>query len=341
MQRPRTPEYVQRCDTINHTSGGSQYFANRLGAMEAQVQEMAAQVTNNVHVINEVLLAQRSIKDLLTSFLPSHAHAIQSVRTGMSNDAPLRSNIPSLRNRAPRYPHPSGVAVAGADQVPSPREHQLHIPSPPSWMTADTVPASTAQQANNTPSGECNSASPDVSQTELVGGEAQTPTETEPRSPCTESAQTGPHTTSPVVDSRVSTRSRVGLGTEAVTFEGIGEDTERTKCAPKEKAEAIACSRACWILHPDAGDEIVAEGRAGGSWKCPTQKFGHLCSFGDQMVQVHRLILGNHRLLHSEERNPGFATLKDAIVKPKFSNVYIKWDSRFLIAKPTKKKPPC
>ena len=131
-------------------------------------------------------------------------------------------------------------------------------------MTADTVPVGPMSKAPNLQATECTNASGDVSQTQLIGGEAHSPTD--PGSPCTESCQTPALTTNVVLDSRVSTSSRGGTA-DLVADVGILEGAERTKCALKEKAEAIACTRACWILHPDAGDDIVAEGRAGGSWK--------------------------------------------------------------------------
>ena len=302
--------------------------------MEAQVQEMASQVTNNVYVINEVLLAQQSIKDLLTSLLPPHASTLRPLGTAAFNSPPTRTNTP-VPTRTQVYSNGYGIAVAGGVPPCSPRDHQSHLPSPPSWMTADTVPVSTSNQGVQEAVPECMNASHELSQTVLVGSDGQTPTETDPRSPCAESAHTTTFTTSPVVDNRVSTRSRGAVG-DYIPVEGTTDGGERTKCAPKEKAEAVACMRLCWILHPDAGDDIVAEGRAGGSWKSPTQKFGNLCSFGDQMVQVHKVFFGNYRLLHLEERNPSFSTLEHAVVKSKYSNVYIKWDSRFLIAKPTK-----
>ena len=332
-QQPCTPEYTHRGAASDATKHTSHYFATRLGSMEAQVHEMSTQVTNNASVINEVLLAQQTIKHLLTSLLPSlHAPAPSSFA------APSESPVPVGIDRRLFSTH-NGIAVAGLVQPPSPRDHQSHLPSPPSWMTADTILVTATDEDVMEAGTECTKSSGGVSETELNVGDEHTHGQAEPQTPCTDSAQTTCLTTSPVVDSRVSTRSRA-CPTDPSIVQKMTEGAERSKCAPKEKAEAIACMRACWILHPDAGDDIVAEGRAGGSWKCPTQKFGHLCGFGDQMVQVHRVFYSNHRLLHMEERNPNFSTLKDAVVKPKYSNVYIKWDSRFIIAKPTKKSAP-
>ena len=223
--------------------------------------EMSAQITNNVYVINEVLLAQQSIKDLLSSLLPSHASNLPPVAQGTYGSVALLSSM-SLRRGGQISANPSGVPVAGAVLVPSPRDHHSELPSPHSWMTADTVPATTINDAQNLQPTECTTASADVSQTEVVAKDAHTPSTTNPRSPCTESAQTGTLTLSPLCDSRVSTRSRLATG-DPITDIGIAGGAERTKCAPKEKSEAIACTRACWILHPDAGDDIVAEGRAG------------------------------------------------------------------------------
>ena len=300
------------------------------------MQEMNTQMTNSTQIINEVLLTQQSIKDLLTSLLhPRHEPSPPSLG-GTLNSVPSQSQLPGGVDRM-AFPTHNGIAVAGCVLPPSPRDHQSNLPSPPSWMTADTVPVSTRNHESMEPETEYTNALGGVSQTEIAKeGDHPSVRDTDPMTPCTESAQTACLNSSPVVDSRVSTRSR-GATTDPILADGVTEGAERTKCALKEKADAIACMRPCWILHPNAGDNIVAEGRAGGSWKSPTQKFGYLCGFGDQMVQVHRVFYGNHRLLYTEERNPNLTTLKDAVVKPKYSNVYIKWDSRFLIAKPTKK----
>ncbi|KAG0575256.1 hypothetical protein KC19_VG330800 [Ceratodon purpureus] len=96
---------------------------------------------------------------------------------------------------------------------------------------------------------------------------------------------------------------------------------------------AVAVNNPCFILHPDKKDTVVAEGRAGGSWKAPSTKFGHLCTEGQQMVQIHKIIVPNLPLPFIEERQP-FTILEHAFVKPSGSNVYVKWSSRLLVKKP-------
>lgn len=99
---------------------------------------------------------------------------------------------------------------------------------------------------------------------------------------------------------------------------------------PRESEDPIACNKPCYILHPDFPDLVVAEGKSGGSWKARTQKFGHLCSKGEHMVQVHEVKIPKCRLLHLEDRQP-FEVLEDALVKRTGSTVFVKWSTRHLV----------
>ncbi|KAG0595232.1 hypothetical protein M758_UG151600 [Ceratodon purpureus] len=102
---------------------------------------------------------------------------------------------------------------------------------------------------------------------------------------------------------------------------------------PRCTSDAIAANHLCFILHPDHGDTVVAEGKTGGSWKLPSQRVGNLCLEGQQMVQVHKIIKPGLPLIFSEERHP-FKMLDEVLVKPSGSTVYVKWYSRLLIKKP-------
>ena len=102
---------------------------------------------------------------------------------------------------------------------------------------------------------------------------------------------------------------------------------------PRFPGTAIAVNSLVFILHPDHGDTIVAEGKAGGSWKSPGSKFGKLCLEGQQMVQVHKVLKTGLPLIFSEERHP-LKMLDEAAVKSSGSTIYVKWYSRLLIKKP-------
>ncbi|KAG0596869.1 hypothetical protein M758_UG290800 [Ceratodon purpureus] len=126
----------------------------------------------------------------------------------------------------------------------------------------------------------------------------------------------------------VSTRGR-GLPSEIETG---GEELfvdPALKFPPRATNEAIAVNKLCYLSHPNGGDNVVAEGKTGGSWKARAQKFGHLCNNGEKMVQIHRVLIPNLPLLHIESRQP-FRTIDDALVKPTGSNVFVKWDTRYL-----------
>ena len=126
----------------------------------------------------------------------------------------------------------------------------------------------------------------------------------------------------------MATRNRCSPTDDGVT-RNVDVEKSLMKFPPRASNDAIAVNKLCYLLHPDCGDDVVAEGRTGGSWKAKAQKFGRLCAVGEQMVQIHRVLVPNLRLLHLEERQP-FETLEDAVVKPTGSNVYVKWDTKYV-----------
>ena len=317
----------------------AEMLALRIGAMEAQVTEMASQVNVNAQVINEVLLAQQSIKEMISSLLPLNQTGLSLSTRQRTENLRVQRSTSQGNERASLYAANANIAVSGVAQPCSPRDHQSHVPSPPSWMTADTVPITSAEDDIHDPEVKCTQLSCGASETAVPNDIERGQVASDHVGTSAESAENAPLSCNPNINPGVSTRSRVAVA-KTGTFQGMPCSLGKTKCAPKEKAEAIACNRPCWILHPNAGDEIIEEGRAGGSWKSSTQKFGHLCAYGEQMVQIHKVFSCDHPLLYCEERNPDFKSVKDAVVKPKYSNVNIKWDSRFLIAKPLKKVAP-
>ncbi|KAG0572779.1 hypothetical protein KC19_VG124300 [Ceratodon purpureus] len=89
-----------------------------------------------------------------------------------------------------------------------------------------------------------------------------------------------------------------GVSTRRMT---IMEEAGPIVRAPRERFDVgllpricsgpLAANCLCYVLHPDKGTTIVAEGRTEGSWKSPSLKFGSLCKEGEQMVQIHKLII--------------------------------------------------
>ncbi|KAG0573679.1 hypothetical protein KC19_VG199900 [Ceratodon purpureus] len=136
-----------------------------------------------------------------------------------------------------------------------------------------------------------------------------------------------PHTIY-VASQPILTRGRTtNAVTETSDFNAFSP--QMLKFPPKTSSEAVAVNKPCFITHPDMGDEAVAEGRTGGSWKAQSQKLGNLCQQGEQMVQVHKVFVKNLRLLHVESRQP-FQFLEDAVVKCSGSNVFVKWDCKYI-----------
>lgn len=152
-----------------------------------------------------------------------------------------------------------------------------------------------------------------------------------PDSHLTQETPSNTHLNSGSIREGVATRS---ITSNSETETRVREPQLRFELAllPRLTRDAIAANSFCYILHPDRGDTIVAEGRTGGSWKSPNHKFGSLCAEGEQMVQIHKIIIP------IDDRQP-FTLLDHALVKPLGSSVYIKWHSR-LIHRKNKPSPP-
>ena len=132
----------------------------------------------------------------------------------------------------------------------------------------------------------------------------------------------------------IATRGRTTSQSLEVATQNKSPIRCELKFTPRAGADAIAVNKLCYITHPDMGDDAVAERRTGGSWKAKAQKLGNLCRQGEQMVQIHKVLLPNIRLIHVEERQP-FRYLEDALVKSKGSNVFVKSDAKYIHKKST------
>lgn len=155
-------------------------------------------------------------------------------------------------------------------------------------------------------------------------------------------------TTRPIPQSTHAHANVEAAGHDGVTTRGMATavDTDPVQRPPREKfpltllprlaSGALAANIACYVLHPDCGSMIVAEGRSGGSWKSPKQKFGSFCSEGEQMVQIHKINKPGLPLPFIEDRQP-FTILDHALVKSSGSSIYVKWPSNMLVKK---NKPP-
>ena len=141
---------------------------------------------------------------------------------------------------------------------------------------------------------------------------------------------------SPSGGSRVATRQKPTTEAEEGTLGHPPRERIRhgLLMLPRLTTDPIACNKPVYILHPDFPDKVVAEGKSGGSWKCRTQRLGHLCSQGEQMVQVHSVSEPGCKLMHIEERQP-FAVLGDAVVKKFGSSIFVKWNTRYLVRNTT------
>ncbi|KAG0597005.1 hypothetical protein M758_UG303400 [Ceratodon purpureus] len=113
------------------------------------------------------------------------------------------------------------------------------------------------------------------------------------------------------------------------TSDAVVSTSKALNFSPKSRCNSIVVNKPCYLTHPGMGDKAMAEGRTGGSWRAKAQKFGNLCQQGEQMVQIHKVLVPNIRLLQVEARQL-FEYLDDAVMKSTGSNVFVKWDCKYL-----------
>ena len=347
LQGGITPEYSCRPssrvrlepDSLTFQGGGS----TRITQLETRFDDLASQVTQNIAMVTEVLDTQRDFKDMLLRLL--NANSNSSPTPAIVNDAPPPDTETALNDPFPTPTARMNTPVAAAGGLVDPA---------PSWMSAETVLLTPNTRNNLGPRSrrieDMQAVSTDISDQSVANGsmvESATASESiaqeprsnskgflSPRAVVNMSTQRppppvlhDPHHVS--VDIPTKTSRGRGLPTKLESVDDDTFDNPALKFPPRSSSEAIAVNKLCYLSHPDSGDRVVAEGKTGGSWKAKAQKFGHLCDPGEQMVQIHRVIVPNTRLLHVEVRQP-FQTVDDAVVKPTGSNVFVKWDTRFL-----------
>ncbi|KAG0574226.1 hypothetical protein KC19_VG245500 [Ceratodon purpureus] len=267
----------------------------------------------------------------------SAEHIIRSetMVTGMQNP---RSSPSVVECDAASEPPPTVQRCASVARI------HLNELSTPSWASGETVPVTPSRLlqnfTNKMPIGTAVS-------TDVFASMGTTSDEKSPRlspftrprsSVCLDALTECPSTssqqcpnTNTVTDPAPNGETTRGMSIVAKKTTKIRPPRMRFELtlSPRMTSHALAANSLCYILHPTCGKTIVAEGRARGSWKCPSGKYGVLCAEGQQMVQVHKIIVPNLPLMHIEERH-NLKTLDQALVKPLGSNVYVKWDTRLL-----------
>ncbi|KAG0574943.1 hypothetical protein KC19_VG304400 [Ceratodon purpureus] len=243
-------------------------------------------------------------------------------------------------------PTPCAAPVAAAPDAPA------NASSPPSWMSGSTVlitPSMDIQRPERQRPISPSAMSTDISDSIRTPSVAEDPLQpfldiydgpdrSWRASRATQQAQGSPSGCSPATPPtfteapRVHTRQQSNTDPDEEGRNRRGSERIRhgLMMMPRLSEDPVACNKPCYILHPDFPDVVVAEGKTGGSWKAKTQKLGHLCSKGEQMVQIHHIRKPDYRLLHIEERQP-FTILDHVVVKRSGSNVFIKWHTRYLV----------
>ncbi|KAG0619255.1 hypothetical protein M758_4G126200 [Ceratodon purpureus] len=347
-RRPSTPPYIIREST-------------RINALESTVQQMASDLTSSKEQIREV-------KELLLRLInppaayhehaatPTPSHILPQQRTLDSPppmlaelhspaNAPLNRSSATAHERIQTMP-PSGGEVAVEthnDICRDPITVPLTAEKSPSWCSGDTVPVTpntTLQNfSNRMPVGAA--VSTEVSASIGTGSHDLSPRQSGGttdgamhRHPPRPSVIAGQSLTSAGEFQDCST-AHDGVATRRMTSQGepVPDRPPRLRLEltlqPRFTSHALAANSLCYILHPDHGNTVVGEGRTGGSWKCRSGKYGLLCSEGEQMLQIHRVIKTGLPLIFVEERQP-FTTMDQAVVKPSGSSVYVKWQTRLL-----------
>ena len=305
--------------------------------------DLASQVTQNIAMVEEVLHTQRDFKEILLRLLNSNEGNVSTqvdpapISTG--NCIPVAS-LPSPVPSSPEEPQdPIDITAVEAQH---------------SWMSADTVLLTPNTRNDMRPRSardpSMHAVSTDVSDHSIANGSvndsAGLPSTSGPGShaTCTLTRNTDPDTRMSedrrppptLQDPHMCIQEPPAMATRGRTTpldggaQGIEvQEHSDLKFPPRASNDAIAVNKLCYLSHPDYGDDVVAEGRTGGSWKAKAQKFGRLCSVGEQMVQIHKVFVPHLRLLHLEERQ-AFVTIGDAVVKATGSNVYVKWNAKYL-----------
>ncbi|KAG0572668.1 hypothetical protein KC19_VG115400 [Ceratodon purpureus] len=287
------------------------------------------------------------------SLPPTHVRPEMMPRTSQpaTNHDPI-SGTAAIITGIPNPISPPPIAVRDAEPNPPPPIHRCeHLArnqasdlSPPSWASGETVPMtpSTLLQnfKNRMPIGTA--ISTDVSASMGTTSNEQSSRPSSFATPCSNiRRQDLRDSLSTPLQRQANCIADMHSAPDGVTTRGMTTVADRTteKRPPRMRFEltlspritnhALAANSLCYILHLTCGKTIVAEGRAGGSWKCPSGKYETFCTEGQQMVHVHKIFVPNLPLLHVEDRHH-LRTLDEALVKPSGSSVYVKWDTRLL-----------
>ena len=261
--------------------------SSRINALENMVLKMASDLTSSKDKLKEVKELLLRLVNPRNTISPHHMDtsptppSIQPPSSVLpSREAIAHSGLHEPPREFPsKCSQPQNFADGGDARTPEPPI----LPSPPSWASGDTVPVtpSTLLQnfKNKMPIGAA--VSTDVSVSTATTSNGLSPQSG--RSDCLTRNEDGLGAVGEFSGGRSQINS---IAEDRVTTRGMMTETETATapCGPRPRFEvgllprlldnAIAANAQCFILHPDYGDLIVAEGRTGGSWKSPKQKFG-------------------------------------------------------------------
>ena len=215
-----------------------------------------------------------------------------------------------------------------------PNVHQAQTGSR-SWASGDTQPVTPNSLLQNFRNRMPIGAAVSTEVSGSIGIASQSPRSSPAVTPRSQPCIPAAAATSPSPTANVTNHVEAGSLEDHVTTRGMSNFGEQAQVPraprlktnlvllPRVTSDAIAANKLCFILHPECGDTVIAEGKTGGSWKSPSQIFGNLCKEEEQMVQMHKIIRPNLPLLFLEDRQP-FTLLDHALVKSSRSSVYVK-----------------
>ena len=345
MQRPATPSYVLRESTRIHALESTvECMASDLSTSKDQLREVKELL---LRLINPNTTPTEAVANKTANHTESHSsggpvqagellHRCEPAASSHLYSGTQTTHFDTPQHHVPPVWYTAPTAPVALDAI----EVHTGVTLSPSCASGDTVPVtpnSLLQKfTNSMPIGRA--VSTDVSHSAGTTSIEVSPHPRNVQSPSSQRQHLAHQTSGegthsePDVQDGVTTR---GMAITIVPPPNRREPRQKFQLTllPRFSSEGpVAVNKLCFILHPEHGNSIVAEGRTGGSWKSHSGKYGSLCSEGEQMVQIHRINKVGVPLIFIEERQP-FSILEHAIVKPTGSSVYVIWLTKLLIKK--------
>lgn len=320
MQRDSNSSYGRR-DAFTPNDRESHIEAAWRTDLEARMSDISCEVQSNCNAVKEFLRNQMELKEMLKSLLPpslgNAAHQPDAVPgTGFV--------VPELNDRLPAEDPvvECTAAILARSRTPSTRSGDTHILTPP----CSELGREESNIYSRVPQ-HVGAESTDVSENHAGSDASETCGHIDRHALAVHpSGQRNRHSAPTTAVAPTKDLNRL---TEC---EPTTRASHEREWMPRNSEDPIACNKLCLVLHPQHVGVVVAEGVTGGSWRSKTMKFGALCAKGEQMVQIHRVLVTNVPVMHCGDRF-GFSSIDEAVVSPSCKKTYIRWASNYLLKK--------